>query len=215
MNDDIKQPAKGLPDVSLAERQLGISTCHWFKFRFWVFWILSRSPNAQKNKRSERDWRPAGGYKGVLLDITGSRSLMRSRTCVFTRSLILNSSPSFFSHSLLLGFLGHSHSCRTIWTPPGRKVLVWTSRTHDSNPQNSQSGFKHVCLLIHFISPVCSGHPSMGGPMRMNPPRGMGSMGPQVCINTHYSSIHGTKMMQSMKAFPSMLPPVHMYLDKR
>lgn len=24
------------------------------------------------------------------------------------------------------------------------------------------------------------GHPNMGGPMRMNPPRGMGGMGPQV-----------------------------------
>lgn len=25
-----------------------------------------------------------------------------------------------------------------------------------------------------------TGHPNMGGPMRMNPPRGMGGMGPQV-----------------------------------
>lgn len=27
---------------------------------------------------------------------------------------------------------------------------------------------------------VPAGHPNMGGPMRMNPPRGM-AMGPQVC----------------------------------
>uniref|UniRef100_A0A3Q2XK23 Single stranded DNA binding protein 4 n=1 Tax=Hippocampus comes TaxID=109280 RepID=A0A3Q2XK23_HIPCM len=28
-------------------------------------------------------------------------------------------------------------------------------------------------------SSLCTGHPNMGGPMRMNPPRGMGGMGPQ------------------------------------
>ncbi len=38
----------------------------------------------------------------------------------------------------------------------------------------AQAFVKWLC----FISPL--GHPNMGGPMRMNPPRGMGGMGPQV-----------------------------------
>lgn len=40
-----------------------------------------------------------------------------------------------------------------------------------------------ICVDLHEHSRLCllclSGHPNMGGPMRMNPPRGM-AMGPQV-----------------------------------
>uniref|UniRef100_A0A8B9J7J4 Single-stranded DNA-binding protein 3 n=1 Tax=Astyanax mexicanus TaxID=7994 RepID=A0A8B9J7J4_ASTMX len=36
-------------------------------------------------------------------------------------------------------------------------------------------------LLPNSLDPRPQGHPNMGGPMRMNPPRGMGGMGPQVC----------------------------------
>uniref|UniRef100_A0A8C6P8G8 Single stranded DNA binding protein 4 n=1 Tax=Nothobranchius furzeri TaxID=105023 RepID=A0A8C6P8G8_NOTFU len=40
-------------------------------------------------------------------------------------------------------------------------------------------------LLPNSLDPTRpQGHPSMGGPMRMNPPRGMGGMGPQVCCST-------------------------------
>ncbi|XP_043079454.1 single-stranded DNA-binding protein 3-like [Puntigrus tetrazona] len=36
-------------------------------------------------------------------------------------------------------------------------------------------------LLPNSLDPTRpQGHPNMGGPMRMNPPRGMGGMGPQV-----------------------------------
>uniref|UniRef100_A0A8B9J7U1 Single-stranded DNA-binding protein 3 n=1 Tax=Astyanax mexicanus TaxID=7994 RepID=A0A8B9J7U1_ASTMX len=34
-------------------------------------------------------------------------------------------------------------------------------------------------LLPNSLDPRPQGHPNMGGPMRMNPPRGMGGMGPQ------------------------------------
>uniref|UniRef100_A0A665WFZ5 Single-stranded DNA-binding protein 3 n=1 Tax=Echeneis naucrates TaxID=173247 RepID=A0A665WFZ5_ECHNA len=45
-------------------------------------------------------------------------------------------------------------------------------------------------LLPNSLDPTRpQGHPNMGGPMRMNPPRGMGGMGPQVNISTRLSHI--------------------------
>uniref|UniRef100_A0A7N8X6Q7 Single stranded DNA binding protein 4 n=1 Tax=Mastacembelus armatus TaxID=205130 RepID=A0A7N8X6Q7_9TELE len=42
-------------------------------------------------------------------------------------------------------------------------------------------------LLPNSLDPTRpQGHPNMGGPMRMNPPRGMGGMGPQVGTSNNY-----------------------------
>lgn len=43
-----------------------------------------------------------------------------------------------------------------------------------------------MCVIMASLINLCAtaGHPNMGGPMRMNPPRGMGGMGPQVGHHT-------------------------------
>lgn len=100
--------------------------------------------------------------------------------------------------------LGHSLFCQTAQTLPDHKVLTqteteWcylTETTHILLVLASEitvvffSSFikslliHSVCSLANRVLSLClsTGHPNMGGPMRMNPPRGMGGMGPQVAI---------------------------------
>lgn len=89
------------------------------------------------------------------------------------------------SFSLREEFLGPSHCCPIPWIPPDNKVeragrgRLWAQ------------GVCAVCpphLTAYLLS--CAGHPNMGGSMqRMNPPRGMGPMGPgpqvTTCLSVH------------------------------
>lgn len=110
--------------------------------------------------------------------------------------------PSVCQISLLGASRGHSLSCQTVWTPPDLKVLkhmrdnywshiglwMWMISLHLWNYYESKQHWHNNKL--YFLC-VTTGHPNMGGPMRMNPPRGMGGMGPQVgskctqCWNSH------------------------------
>uniref|UniRef100_A0A452VB73 Single stranded DNA binding protein 3 n=1 Tax=Ursus maritimus TaxID=29073 RepID=A0A452VB73_URSMA len=74
--------------------------------------------------------------------------------------------------SLQEEFLGPSHCCPIPWIPPDNKVEGWAGPP-------AVWGVCPVCPhhLAHLL--FCAGHPNMGGSMqRMNPPRGMGPMGP-------------------------------------
>ncbi|KAL4658958.1 single-stranded DNA-binding protein 3-like isoform X2 [Arapaima gigas] len=68
-------------------------------------------------------------------------------------------------------------------------------------------------LLPNSLDPTRpQGHPNMGGPMRMNPPRGMGGMGPQVrstpdispmqCVLGHVILLHLAELKLSFLQFP-------------
>ncbi len=50
------------------------------------------------------------------------------------------------------------------------------------SPHLWDSYWSKQCCCSNKLHSACftTGHPNMGGPMRMNPPRGMGGMGPQV-----------------------------------
>lgn len=84
-------------------------------------------------------------------------------------------------------FLVHSHCCPTPWTLHGNKVT-----DVEGAFRNSFTGlfplllvYFSVILCNIFLSVLSLGHPNMGGPMqRMNPPRGMGPMGPGPQVKT-------------------------------
>lgn len=82
---------------------------------------------------------------------------------------------SYVSFSLREESLGHSHCCPIPWTPHDNKV-----RGPGGYPGPGGDSFSLLLplpLTAHLLSHA--GHPNMGGSMqRMNPPRGMGPMGP-------------------------------------
>uniref|UniRef100_A0A672YBD8 Single-stranded DNA-binding protein 3-like n=1 Tax=Sphaeramia orbicularis TaxID=375764 RepID=A0A672YBD8_9TELE len=54
-------------------------------------------------------------------------------------------------------------------------------------------------LLPNSLDPTRpQGHPNMGGPMRMNPPRGMGGMGPQVGIKSTLHPFYVVRFLSPM-----------------
>lgn len=86
-------------------------------------------------------------------------------------------SSYFVSFSLREEFLGHSHCCPIPWTPHDNKVerdgLAAGAQGVGGAPPST------ACLCHSPLTCSPAGHPNMGGSMqRMNPPRGMGPMGP-------------------------------------
>lgn len=120
----------------------------------------------------------------------------------------------------------HSAQISRLFQPPGgvpgTQPLLPNSmdptRQQGKGPGGASHSSQGVCpvrprhLTFHVLS--CAGHPNMGGSMqRMNPPRGMGPMGPgpqvTTCLSVHlpdhlcapaYSSFHG------LLAFPCHSP---------
>lgn len=68
--------------------------------------------------------------------------------------------------------------------PAARSQGEWGVPAPLPAPQPGVWGVGGGCVGVSQLprpSPICAGHPGMGGPMqRMNPPRGMAGMGPQV-----------------------------------
>lgn len=83
------------------------------------------------------------------------------------------------SFSLREEFLGHSHCCPIPWIPHDNKVerAGWAARAWGVRRSSSSLSYLPLPLTAHLLAHA--GHPNMGGSMqRMNPPRGMGPMGP-------------------------------------
>uniref|UniRef100_A0A8D1FCM5 Single stranded DNA binding protein 3 n=1 Tax=Sus scrofa TaxID=9823 RepID=A0A8D1FCM5_PIG len=90
---------------------------------------------------------------------------------------------SSVSFSLQAEFLGLSHCCPIPWIPHGNKVEAGAGRAAQVvGGLGAAPPPPTVCLLLLALTahPLShAGHPNMGGSMqRMNPPRGMGPMGP-------------------------------------
>lgn len=124
-------------------------------------------------------WQAAGmvlGRPGVAL--AGQVGSWGRQACPpLPSSLGVALSPCLISSSLREEFLGHSHCCPIPWTPHDNKVEGWVGR----RGVGSRRGSSLYCLPLPLTTPLLShaGHPNMGGSMqRMNPPRGMGPMGP-------------------------------------
>uniref|UniRef100_A0A8C5ZP07 Single stranded DNA binding protein 3 n=1 Tax=Marmota marmota marmota TaxID=9994 RepID=A0A8C5ZP07_MARMA len=78
--------------------------------------------------------------------------------------------------SLQEEFLGHSHCCPIPWIPPDNKVERAGWGKQPVTPRGLLLALSYQSLAYLFS---LAGHPNMGGSMqRMNPPRGMGPMGP-------------------------------------
>ncbi len=72
---------------------------------------------------------------------------------------------------------------KQLWTPRDRKVTHCSLEFYNLLCLGKYA-MEELQSLRRLLNDCASspslGHPNMGGPMRMNPPRGMGGMGPQV-----------------------------------